>query len=136
MKNRDEAVKAFEDFLNREIKKGIPENTIAVNFNIYEHYAKNETDSHYFWLEFTCSDRFDMENEDWACYTIFESEGCFKWDEDSEWEDAEKTAQELVINYLETGKYSEMLKALKGVALGFAEGDLILVYPTVKNYND
>lgn len=74
------------------------------------------------------------DDSDWACYEVFTSkEELFVWNSDEKWEDAQHTAESLMKSYLEKGKFRDIIKALHGVGVGFADGDLEIVYLNEKS---
>lgn len=52
----------------------------------------------------------------------------FSWQEDSNWEETLLKVKRLIQGYLESGRYSEKMRALDGVACGFTDGDLEILY--------
>jgi hypothetical protein len=48
--------------------------------------------------------------------------------EDSNWEETLLKVKRLIQGYLESGRYSEKMRALDGVACGFTDGDLEILY--------
>lgn len=109
--------------MDRFLSNGIPDNTAAVQLCLYE-----EADNTWS-LQFTCSDCFDPEDDDWACYEVFTTgEDLFIWNSDENWEDAQHTAESLMKSYLEKGKFKDIIKSLHGVGVGFADGDLEIIY--------
>lgn len=115
----------FAAWLDKSLEKGIPDDTAAVCFNLYEDFNK----AHTWGAEICFSDKFDADDEsgDWACGGIL-LDPMFFWDNDSDWESAQDRMEHLVKEYLDKGIFSIKLKALHGVGVGFAEGDLTVVY--------
>lgn len=103
----------------------MPEGIIAYNFNLYD---SEET----YDIQLIGSDEFDEEDPDWACSEAYSSEENVCYIENTgelkNWEKAQKIFAEYVRKYLESGKYSETLKAAKAVGIGFVDGDIELVY--------
>ncbi len=124
-KKMDKLYSEFSKWLDEVLSEGIPAETAAAQLCLYEESIGEHT-----WaIQFTCSDCFDPEDSDWACYEVFTTgEELFIWDDDEKWEDAQRTAEELMKKYLDSGRYSLTLKALHGIGVGFADGDLELVY--------
>ena len=58
----------FTTWLNKILQNSLPENTKAVNFNIYE-----EPQPHIYGIQFVATSSFDLNNDDWACDEIFSS---------------------------------------------------------------
>jgi len=116
----------FDDFskwIDSQIKDGISDGE-GLCFNLYEEEEEN------CWsVEMAVSEVYDPDDEDWACETIYNSEDIFVWDQNAEWDDVLEDMIQLVIKYLDEGKYSDMLKEkYKAIAVGFVDGDLELVY--------
>ncbi|MDE6709153.1 MAG: hypothetical protein K2J76_01550 [Oscillospiraceae bacterium] len=114
----------FSSWLDNAMSGGIPEESAAAYFCLYEEHGE-----HLWAVQFICTECFDPDDDDWACCGIFTTgEDLFRWDTDMEWQDAQVTAEKLVEKYLSEGKYSETLKALHGVGVGFADGDITVLY--------
>ena len=107
----------LDDVFSREIPDGI----VSVCFNLYE-------DGENFWsLEVVGCSSFNSEDPDWACdeVTDFETrEEPFEWTENAIWEQVLSDVTQLLYQYVQEGKASAYLNSLKGVAVGFADGDL------------
>ena len=74
---------------------------------------------------------FDENNDDWACdeITDFSTRGNpFSWQEDTTWEEVLPIVKRLIQGYLESGNHSDKLGNLSGIACGFVDGDLELIY--------
>lgn len=114
----------FSSWLDNAMSGGIPEESAAAYFCLYE-----EQGEHLWAVQLICTECFDSDDDDWACEGIFTTgEDLFRWDTDMEWEDALNTAEKLVEKYLSEGKYGETLKALHGVGVGFDDGDITISY--------
>lgn len=95
----------------------------AFNFNVYENKRN-------FSAELVATASFDRDDEDWACDEIYASrnddnEFYFKSDG---WESALTFVENAVTEYLQNGTYAEKLKEAQGVACGFVDGDLTVVF--------
>ncbi|MBP1547088.1 MAG: hypothetical protein J6A37_10850 [Oscillospiraceae bacterium] len=114
----------FAKWADSALEKEIPENTIALNFNLYE---ESEEDT---WaVQLIGSEKFDEDDEDWACYETFTTgEELYRWTEEGGWEKALETALENLKEYLSKGKYSAELLKYKGVGIGFVDGDICIVH--------
>ncbi|MDC7295413.1 hypothetical protein NXH67_18040 [Butyrivibrio sp. DSM 10294] len=115
----------FEEWLNAYLKKGFPEEVIAVNFNIYE-----DTDDNWS-VEIVGTASFDEEDDDWACDEITDfgsRENLFTWEADEEWEVILDNVIEIIKEYLEKGKYANTLKGLTAVGTGFVDGDIEILF--------
>lgn len=116
----------YEDFsawLDEKLENGLPENAAAVSFNIYEEGDGGWT------IQLIASDRYDTEDDSWACYEVYSTgEDLFFWENDYPWEEAEEDALDLIRRYLEEGEYAQMLKSLRAVGAGFVDGDLHIMF--------
>ena len=122
----DDLFKCFSEWLDDALKNGFPDSTAAIAFNLYEG-TNNEKRC---WLaEIGFCSCFDADDEycEWACYAELLDDR-FIWDEDTEWEAAQNTAEKLIKEYLSKGRYSEKIKALQGIGVGFVDGDMTLLY--------
>lgn len=111
----------LDSILNQEI----PEPVVAFCFNLYED-GENQWS-----LELVGTESFDEEGEDWACdeVTDFGSrENNIIWNSSSECDEVLEEIVTDVKRYLENGKYADVLKAKKGVGVGFVDGDIEIVY--------
>lgn len=125
-----EMYKDFSSWLDNAMNGGISKESAAAYFCLYEEHGE-----HLWAVQFICTECFDPDDDDWACEEVFTTgEDLFRWDTDLEWEDAQITAEKLVEKYLSEGKYSETLKALHGVGVGFTDGDITISYQN-KNSN-
>ena len=113
----------------------MPENTAAFNFNLYE---ESEEDS-VCGIQLIAADRFDPENgDDWACCEAWSSEEdifCVSTadEDDSSWQGAQKLITEMIREYLENGKYGNILTAATAVGVGFVDGDIDIIYRNDEN---
>ncbi len=113
---------SFEMWLDNTLHREIPNDVEAFCFNIYEDADKNWS------LELVGASSFDEEDSDWACDEVFTTRtNPFRWHEDSEWTQIQEEAQNVVKKYLDQGRFCQKLKQSKGIAVGFVEGDLVLL---------
>ena len=115
----------FARWLDAVFEAGIPDYVVGIAFNLYE-----ETDSHWA-AEVVGTSSVDESDDDWACdeATDFNTrENPFSWQEDASWEEVLSEVNDIVVKYLEAGKYSHRLKEMKAVACGFVDGDLEILY--------
>ncbi|WP_196803004.1 hypothetical protein [Butyrivibrio sp. MC2013] len=115
----------FEEWLNGYLEKGIPQEVVAVNFNIYEETGNNWS------IEIVGTGSFDEEDEDWACDEITDfgsRENLFTMESDEEWEAVLGNVIGIIKEYLEKGKYASSLKGLTAVGTGFVDGDIEILY--------
>ena len=113
----------------------MPENTAAFNFNLYE---ESEEDS-VCGIQLIAADRFDPENgDDWACCEAWSSEEdifCVSTadGDDRSWQGAQELITEMISEYLENGKYGNILTAATAVGVGFVDGDIDIIYRNDEN---
>ena len=113
----------FEKWLDEAMDAEIPQNAIALNFNIYE-------DGDNMWsVELVATDRFDPADQDWACDEVFAGrETPYEWEEESPWLDILDEVIGWLRQYLEGGKHSEKMKAYDGIGTGFVDGDIAILH--------
>ena len=131
MLNRNEIYEEFEKWLDNLLENNeIPESTQAFNFNLYEESVQDNV----YGVQIIASDRFDEDDDgDWACDEVWSSEeDIFCVDISDEPEKDRKSAlkciTEIVCDYLESGKYKNILLDSKAVGIGFVDGELDLIY--------
>ena len=113
----------FAAWLDEKLENGLPDKTAAVNFNIYEEENSGWT------IQLIASDRFDAQDDEWACFEVYSSgEDLYYWEKEYSWEEAHEDVRELVATYLEKGRFADMLKKYRAVGFGFVDGDLELAY--------
>ncbi len=106
----------------------MPDETKAFCFNLYE----ESIEDYVYGVQLVACDKFDENDDDWACEECWSSEEnifCVELSDEAEkdWKAAQRLIAKWIEEYLESGKYSEILTA-KPVAAGFVDGDLELVY--------
>ncbi len=112
----------FEKWLDKSLDVKIPKDMVAFCFNIYDDGDNNWS------LELIGASSFDKENSDWACDEAFTTgDNPFRWHEEADWKQILTEAELVVKVYLEQGRYGKMLKEYKAVAVGFVDGDLIIL---------
>ena len=98
---------------------------VAFCFNLYE-----ESDGSWA-MELVGTERFDLEDEDWACNeaTDFGSrENLYNWKMECEWDEALDYMVNELKQYLSSGKYAELLKSKTGVGIGFVDGNIEILH--------
>ena len=117
--------KKFYDWLDDNLKE-IPLDAVAVNFNLYE--GENNT----YDVELIGSDIFTEEDDDWACEEIFLTEGSLFsipiCNDISDWKDGMLYIKKMIEDYMKIGEYSNNLRQLQAVGIGFVDGDIELIY--------
>lgn len=120
---------SFSKWLDKHLSKDLPNDIVAVNFNLYEG-AKQTYD-----IELVGCDTFEESNSDWACDEVFtKREDLFlipRTGDIAHWEQGLSFMTLLVKKYLCEGKYANKLKSYTAVGIGFVDGDIEILYPTV-----
>lgn len=113
----------FEQWLDEALAADLPENAVALNFNLYE-------DGDNWWsVELVATDRFDADDPDWACDEVFDTrENPYEWEEDSPWLDILEKACGWVREYMANGYHAEKISTYTAVGCGFVDGDIELLY--------
>ncbi len=114
-------------WLDEALKNVMPENAVALCFNIYE--CENCD-----WrLELIAADNYDKNNDDWACSEVFDfgtHDKPFVWAElpRSTFEFVKYKVVLALNEYLKNGKYANVFESKKCVAVGFVDGDLTVIH--------
>lgn len=120
-------MKNVADWIDNVLKdQVISENIIAFCFNLYE-----ESDENTWSMELVGTERFDLEDEDWACNeaTDFGSrENLYYWEMECEWDEALEYMVNELKQYLSNGKYADLFKSKQGVGIGFVDGNIEILY--------
>ena len=115
----------FKDWIDKQFKKGIPENSVAANFNIYEGSDKT------YHIQIITAVEFDENDSDWACDPAFSSgeDICVipRTDTIDGWREGLEYIANLIIQYLDEGQNKDWLCSLTAVGVGFVDGDLVLL---------
>lgn len=117
--------KDIENWIDNVDLDNVPENVKGFFFNLYE-------DRGNVWsMEIVGTEWFDVDDEDWRCdeITTFDTRDTpFEIIKECGWEDI---LQEFIISlkeYLDKGKYSDVLKSRDGVGVGFVDGDAEVIF--------
>ena len=125
-KNRGESGLTYselETWLNEVMQMTIPDDVVAFCFNLYEDANKSWT------LELIGASSFDTTDNDWARDEVFTTrDKPLTWNDNKEWQDVLMMIKRLLKDYLEKGKSGKVLKGRQGLAVGFVDGDLTLLY--------
>lgn len=117
----------FSKWLESNLKQ-LPSEVVAVNFNLYE--GSNQT----YDIQLIGTDKFDETDEEWVCEEIFTTgEDVFlitRTDDIEDWEDGLSFITKMIEEYLQNGKYTNILQKLQAVGVGFVDGDIELLYHT------
>jgi hypothetical protein len=115
----------FSEWLNKIFEENNFDSVLAFNFNLYEGIDE-------YHIQLIGSDKFDVDDSDWACSEIFTTEeNIFRIDSKytgEEWYEALDFCIKIVIKYLENGKNKNTLLEKKGIGIGFTDGDLYIIY--------
>ncbi|MEF9983521.1 MAG: hypothetical protein RR806_00465 [Oscillospiraceae bacterium] len=113
------------EWLDTILNSEIPENIVALNFNLYD-------DGDFNWsIELIGTSRFDLKDDDWACDEAFDfgtRENPLSWQQECEWETILNSAVETISDYLIDGKYSALMKTFKGIGVGFVDGEIEIIH--------
>lgn len=113
----------FSWWLDSVLEKSLPNETVAINFNLYE-----DGKSHWS-MELVATSSFDKENDDWACDELFTTrDNPFEWQEDCDFNRTLHFVEEIIRRYLAEGKYKDELIRYSAIGVGFVDGDILLVY--------
>lgn len=121
-------MKKVADWIDTVLKDvAVPSDIVAFCFNLYE-----ESDGSWA-MELVGTERFDLEDEDWACNeaTDFGSrENLYNWKMECEWDEALEYMVNELKQYLSSGKYADLLKSKEGVGVGFVDGNIEILHST------
>ena len=118
-KRPDLSYKHFEKWLNEVLSEKMSDNIKAFCFNIYD--DGNEEWS----VELIGSKSFDTSDNDWPCDEVFTTRSNpLKWSNLMTWQKQIKILKSCIEQYLQNGKYSQMLLSKQGIGYGFVDGDL------------
>ena len=120
-------MQSFIPWLDRIMAGPLPEEIIAVNFNLYD-------DGDSCWsMEFIGTRSFDADDPDWACDEVFISrDSTLHWVQNTGWQQVLEDTVHTIRAYLANGTYAGRLKAYQGIGAGFVDGDIVILYETPK----
>lgn len=111
-------------WIDESLAQGIPEDVVSVCFNIYE-------DGDNIWsMELVGCSSFDPDDDDWACDEVSDfgtRNNPFSWSFEGDWEAVISDMVAKLTKYLESDGSADKLTKLEGVAVGFVDGDLIIL---------
>lgn len=112
-------------WLDNVLMQEISEDIKAFCFNLYD-------DGDNKWsMELVGTRNFDMDDSDWACEEITDfgtRENPFVLYRTAQWDKVLDELSSAIREYLEWGKYAQMLKSKEGIGVGFVDGDLEILY--------
>lgn len=113
----------FETWLTCVLGKNMPLPGVAIIFNLYEY-----SDNHWA-MQVISADCFEIDDPDWCCDEAFSSgEDMFIWKQDCNWENILENSITMIKKYLSCGKYAFELNRYEGIAVGFVDGDITVLY--------
>ncbi len=122
--------KDFFKWLDDILIKEMPDNIKAINFNLYQDQGNKWS------IELVGTSTFDKTNSDWACNEIYTTrENPYVLVKKSDWRTIENLFISFLKNYLNKGKYSNVLKKYIAIGVGFVDGDLTILYTKDKLKN-
>lgn len=114
-----------EAWLNDILGQKISSAVRAFCFNLYDDWYEG-------WhIELVGTENFDVDDEDWACDEITDfgtREKPLSWKEEADWNEVLSEVSSALKQYLENGLYADILKSRAGVAVGFVDGNLEILY--------
>lgn len=115
----------ISDWLDSVPLGEIPAEVVAFGFNLYE-----DAEDHWS-VELVGTYQFDPEDEDWMCCEVTDfgtREACCTWHEKTTWMEIQKKVIAALNEYLEKGKYADVLKSRAAVGVGFVDGDVEIIW--------
>jgi hypothetical protein len=116
----------FSSWLDAVLAKRLPAEVQAFCFNLYDGIAQT-------WdFQLAGTREFAENDSEWAAHPIFLCAEVLFIPKDKigvQWEQALSVAIELVSTYLRAGTHRDILRRLLGVAVGFVDGDLTILWP-------
>lgn len=121
----DDQMNTFAAWVGRALTKASSFRVAAYNFNLYEDVASWD-------FELVGTSRFDIDDQEWACDSIYSHPELCRYRRQHVGEEREQAlafAIELVSTYLRSGAKKEMLRSSEGIGVGFVNGDLSILWP-------
>jgi hypothetical protein len=122
---------SFNAWLRSSVSTVIPQSVRAFSFNL----SDSAHDDAHFGVELIGSPDFDIEDGDWACEEVWEASPrilaipvAFST---SSWETCLDKMKRLVQAALDDGTVGEILKTREGIAVGFIDGYLARLCPSI-----
>lgn len=124
----------FVDWLTNTLQTTeLPQNTAAILFNLYDGVDEQNRECYQMELVATASFDADDETGDWGCDELFATRDnlllvpCAVQGFD-DWEQFLEIAKGWVVDAMQLPLVKEKLLVYKGVAVGFVDGDLEILY--------
>ena len=112
----------FKTWLEKQLSGQIPSDVVAFNFNLYESDLENQFDAQLIGCK-----KYDLQNDDWACFPDYSSgEDLYHFSADG-WEEALEFFIMLVKEYLKSCGTHSKLKTAEYISAGFVDGDLEVI---------
>ncbi len=120
---KDKTYEGFAAFSNDAFKEMPLEEAVAFLLNLYE-------DGDNRWsAEWVATSAFSLESEDWACEELFATRAHpFTLETEADAEAVFQQFKGYLERYLQHCRYAGILRNKAGIALGFVDGDLELLY--------
>ena len=118
----DLSYKEFEKWVDCSLNTELPKDVVAFCFNLYD------DDNGQWSVELVGTSCFDKDDSDWACYEVFDTRNNpLKWKYKGSWKNVLSSVRSHLETYLKIGKHASMLSSQQGIALGFVDGELIIL---------
>lgn len=112
----------FELWLDGALSRDITHDVVAFCFNLYQN------SNSYWTIELIGANSFDANNNDWACDEVFSTRDYpLTWHQDAKWSKISPLVQRYIKRYMKQGKNKQTLMGRKAIAVGFVDGDLVLL---------
>jgi hypothetical protein len=117
---------AFTHWLDTTLPSSLPDQVKGFSFNL------TSIQKDRFAIELIGASRFEDMDPDWACDEVWQPSPrqiqITPGELGNNWTDVLESSKRLVIQYLNTAERGDVLKAADGVAVGFVDGDLEVVW--------
>lgn len=117
--------RAFDTWVDGALTRKIPKQTVAFHFNLYESIGE-------FHVQLIGAEEFSRDDPGWPCAETFSTgEDIFAVPHavvGAQWEACLEAAEAAVRRYMETGSKAAVLRASRGVGVGFVDGDVEVVW--------
>lgn len=125
--------KATQEWLDTLLGDGqLPSNVVAIGFNLYDKGQDSWT------MEMVGTGRFSLDDDSWLSDEIIDfgtRQYPLVWEQASDWKTILAEAVLHLKEYLDHGKHAHCLKTVAGVGVGFADGDIEILYTSPQREN-